>query len=80
MVLPKPCLRRPVTGLVGSGQGTSEGHATHGIADQTPVALQTRGPVQDNKNTTSLATPGPATSAIESEDVEDEKQNTIDGS
>ena len=42
MALPKPCPRRPVTGLVDSGQTTSEGHATHGIADQTPVGLQTR--------------------------------------
>ena len=42
MVLPKPCPRRPVTGLVDSGQKTSEGHATHGVADQTPVGLQTR--------------------------------------
>ncbi len=38
----KPCPRRPVTGLVDSGQKTSEGHATHGVADQTPVGLQTR--------------------------------------
>lgn len=44
-----------VTGLVDSGQKTSEGHATHGIADQTPVRLPD--PVQNDK-TTSLRKPG----------------------
>jgi len=37
-------------------------------------------PVPDNKCTTSPATPSPAKNAIESEDSEDGKQNTIDGS
>ena len=57
MVLPKPCPRRPVTGLVDSSQKTSEGHATHGVADQTPMDCRP-GPVQNDKNTTALLNPG----------------------
>ena len=56
IALPKSCLRRPVTGLVDSGQKTSEGHATHGIADQTRWNYRPD-PVQDDK-TTSPRKPG----------------------
>lgn len=38
------------------------------------------GLVQDDKNATSLATPGPKIITMESEDGEDGNQNTIDGS
>ena len=77
MVLPKPCPRRPVTGLVDSGQQTSEGHATHGVTDQ-PRWDCGPGPVQNDKNTTSLLNPGNINKR--NRVVGDRKQNTIGGS
>lgn len=80
MVLPQPCLRHPVTGLVNTGQGTLGGScdARHrrpnpsGIADQVLSEMtRTRPP---------SATPGPEIITMESEDGEDGNQNTIDGS
>lgn len=77
MVLPKPCPRRPVTGLVDSGQKTSEGHATHGVADQ-PQWDCRPGTVQNDKNTTTLLKPGDINKR--NRVVGDRKQNTIGGS
>jgi len=73
MVLPKPCPRLPVTGLVDSGQKTSEGHATHGVADQTPVELQTSSCPND-KNANSLLNPGTSINAIGLLEIENKIQ------
>jgi len=73
IVLPKPCPRCPVTGLVDSGQKTSEGHATRGVADQTPVEMQTRS-CPDDKNTTFLLNPGTSINGIGLLEIENKIQ------
>jgi hypothetical protein len=65
MALPKSCLQRLVTGLVDSGQTTSEGHATHGVADQAPVGTQTRSCPEKQEHNLPSQTPGPAINGIE---------------
>ena len=80
MVLPNPCLQHPVTGLVDSGQGTPGGSCDARHHRPNPGGHCRPGLVQDDKNTTPLATPGPEMKTMESEDGEDGNQNTIDGS
>jgi hypothetical protein len=81
--VPKSSLRHLVTGLADSGQGTSGGHATRSVADQTPVSFVDQIPSQDDRNTTPLHNPKPGNN-LKAVWLNDRKkmgeQNTIDGS
>jgi len=78
MVLPKPCPRRPVTGLVDSLVKRPR-RVMRRTALQTKPRWDYRpGPVQNDKNTTSLLNPGKINKR--NRVVGDRKQSTIDGS